>query len=342
MFIVFIFLITLATSEDPREFFYLFLFSFLIGISTARMSVVGMVRGGNENIFNYKWFMGIILSALVVVGLSSLFGEVFADKFGLLGGIFTGIFGSLLIVLWVIFNPVISLLITLLSNLFNDSQVIKDLGNSLQNLNNLMRGLEQKVSSMIEHSRLGSILLQWAPVLKTIFLVIIILLIIVGIVLWLSIRLWSDRERRRVGDEKKSMIRSGNLLYNILDKFLQSWKKTLNSIEQMTDLRKRQRIRTAARIRQIYADLMDICDSLGKPRLEAQTPLEFISVLINLFPDYQSEIDMITNAYLDVRYGLLPENPRAVAEIEVAWKRLHTSASKLIKERKQLNQKKKK
>jgi hypothetical protein len=87
---------------------------------------------------------------------------------------------------------------------------------------------------------------------------------------------------------------------------------------------------------------MDICDSLGKPRLEAQTPLEFISVLINLFPDYQSEIDMITNAYLDVRYGLLPENPRAVAEIEVAWKRLHTSASKLIKERKQLNQKKKK
>ncbi len=38
MFVVFIFLITLATSEDPGEYFYLFLFASLVGVSTARIS----------------------------------------------------------------------------------------------------------------------------------------------------------------------------------------------------------------------------------------------------------------------------------------------------------------
>jgi hypothetical protein len=332
MFVVFVFLITLATSEDPGEYFYLFLFASLVGVSTARISVIGMVRGGNENRFNYLWFIGILLSSFIVVGLSLLFGELLADKFGWIGGLLAGIFGSILIILWVILNPVLSILITFLNKIFNDSQVIKELGDSLENLNNLMRGFGQRVSDLMEKTGIGSMISNWIPVLKTIFLVGTILLIIAGIVIWMSIKLWKDREHQRLGDEKKSKIHTGNLIQNLLDILIQGWENTLNSFEQLTDLKKRQRIRAAARIRQIYTDLMDLCDSLGQPRLKAQTPLEYVPALVKLFPDLQLEISKITNAYMDVRYGLLPENPREIADIEDAWKRLHTSGSLLLKE----------
>jgi hypothetical protein len=77
---------------------------------------------------------------------------------------------------------------------------------------------------------------------------------------------------------------------------------------------------------------MDLCDSIGQPRMKAQTPLEYVPVLVKLFPDLQLEISKITNAYMDVRYGLLPENPRDIADIEDAWKRLHTSGALILKE----------
>lgn len=332
MFVVFIFLITLATSENPGEYFYLFLFASLVGVSTARISVIGMVRGGNENKFNFLWFIGILLSSFIVVGLSLLFGELLADKFGWIGGLLAGLFGSLLIILWVILNPVLSILITFLNKIFNDSQVMKDLGESLENINNLMRGFGERVSDLMEKTGIGSMISNWTPVLKTIFLVGTILLIIAGIVIWMSIKLWSDRERRRLGDEKKSKIHAGNLVQNILDILIQGWENTLHSFEQLTDRKNRQSLRAAARIRQIYAELMDLCDSLGQPRLKAQTPLEYVAVLVNLFPDFQLDISKITDAYIEVRYGLLLENPHEIADIEDAWKRLHTSGSLKLKE----------
>ena len=110
MFIAFIFLITLATGENPGEFFYIFLFTSLVGVSAARMTVVGMMRGGRENRFNRSWFLGIIFAALVVVGLSSLLGGILSEKFGWIGGLFIGLFGSILVLVWLIFSPVISYL----------------------------------------------------------------------------------------------------------------------------------------------------------------------------------------------------------------------------------------
>jgi len=339
MFVVFIFIISIATGETAGEFFYLFLFSTLIGVCAARMTVVGMVRGGKENRFNRSWFLGIVLAALVVVGLSSIFGGVIADKFAWIGSLFFGLFGSIVILVWVIINPVISFLITILGNLFKNSQAIKDLGDSFQNLNNLMRGFGEKISSLIEQSGIDSLFSQWAPIIKTIVLVSIIVLIVGGIIFWMAFKLWRDRERRLIGDEEKSIIRSGNILQSILDILLQGWNRSLNSIEQLTDLRKRQRLRAAVRIRQIYADLLALCESLGQPRPDAQTPFEFMPKLEQIFPEFQPEIGMITQAYIDVRYGLLPENKNEVEDIEVAWKKLHEAGDDLIHELKHVRKK---
>ena len=325
MFIAFIFLITLATGEDPGEFFYLFLFTSLIGVSAARMSVIGMMRGGIENRFNRSWFLGIIFTAMVVVGLSSLLGGLLSEKFGWIGGLFVGLFGSLFILVWLVFSPVISFLISMLGNVFDNSQFIKNLGDSFKNLNNLMLGIGNKISDLVSQTGIGSMLSRWAPIIKTIFLVGIIIAIIGGIVLWVTNKLWKDKERRKISDEEKSKIRDGNLLQSILDLLRQSWIKTLSTFEQLTDLKKRRRIRVAARVRQIYIDLLELCESLGQPRPDAVTPLEFLQKIDRLFPELQPETLLITNAYLDVRYGLLPENKNEIANIEAAWNELQVA-----------------
>ncbi len=340
MFVVFDFLITFVTGENPGQFFYLFLFSSLVGVSTARMTVVGMVRGGKENKFNRSWFLGIILAALMVVGLSSLFGGLIADKFAWIGNLLFGLFGSIILLIWVVFSPIISYLIVILGNLFQNSQHMKDLGDSLQKLNDLMRGFGLKISDWVGQSEIGKLISQWGPTIKFIILVSLIVLVVVGIILWIAITLWRDRERRIVADEEKTNIKDGNLLKSLLDMFLLRWNRTLSSLEQLTDLKQRRRIRVAARIRQVYAELMELCESLGQPRPDAQTPLEFVPKLERIFPEFSLEINSITQAYMNVRYGLLPESQDDVTRIEDAWKKLHAAGHALLIERKQKNKKK--
>jgi hypothetical protein len=334
MFVVFVFLITLATGENAGEFFYLFLFSSLVGVSIARMTVVGMVRGGMENRFNRSWFLGILLASLIVVGLSSLFRGVFADQFNWIGTIFLGLFGSLLILIWLIISPVFSFLITILGNLFQNPQAILNLRAALQNLSNVMLTLWKKISDLIDQSGIRNLILRWSPTIKTIILVSILLLVIVGIVLWMAIKLWRDRERRLVNDEEKENLKGGNILHSLLDMLINGWNRTISSLEQLIDFKQRRRIRVAARIRQVYAELMDLCETLGQPRPNAITPLEFVPKLEHIFPQFCLEIGMITQAYLGVRYGLLPETQNDVADIEAAWKKLHTAGHELLSEQK--------
>ena len=93
-------------------------------------------------------------------------------------------------------------------------------------------------------------------------------------------------------------------------------------------------MRAAARIRQIYADLLDLCNALGQSRQESQTPLEFLPRLEILFPQLQPEIVLVTEAYLGVRYGLLPETKNEVADVEAAWRKIQTSGHETLKQRK--------
>jgi hypothetical protein len=80
--------------------------------------------------------------------------------------------------------------------------------------------------------------------------------------------------------------------------------------------------------------------TLNKPRPEAQTPLEFVPKLERIFPEFSLEINSITQAYMNVRYGLLPETQDDVTRIEDAWKKLHAAGHALLIERKQKNKKK--
>lgn len=127
--------------------------------------------------------------------------------------------------------------------------------------------------------------------------------------------------------------------YVAVSRFMNSRRMALNSEERagVSDsegrrpgfgqrLRRRlafwQQWRAAASIRRIYREMNALAEAYGYPRAAAQTPYEYLPTLAELWPEGRYESDVITQAYVRVRYGLLPETEEELAALRRAWDRL--------------------
>jgi hypothetical protein len=79
---------------------------------------------------------------------------------------------------------------------------------------------------------------------------------------------------------------------------------------------------TAVSIRRIYRKMLRAADASGYPRLEAETPYEFLKTLTQAWPQNRQEIQLITSAYVKIRYGELPETEQELQAIKDAWQAL--------------------
>ncbi len=76
----------------------------------------------------------------------------------------------------------------------------------------------------------------------------------------------------------------------------------------------------AASIRRIYQDMCNMAGHNGYPRLDSETPYEYLKTLKDAWPENTVETRIITEAYNRVRYGELPETQEELDQIEQAWK----------------------
>jgi hypothetical protein len=83
---------------------------------------------------------------------------------------------------------------------------------------------------------------------------------------------------------------------------------------------------TALTIRRIYASTVRQAASRGYPRPAARTPYEHLATLQQAIPGCEAELVQITEAYVGVHFGELPENPDALAEIRAAFERVKSVA----------------
>jgi hypothetical protein len=91
------------------------------------------------------------------------------------------------------------------------------------------------------------------------------------------------------------------------------------------------RLWASARIRWVYYRLMQLMAALGNPRPKSVTPLEFLVELNQQIPDQGTDLSDITNAYLLVRYGEVPEKEEDVRRILLAWERVQKAGQVQIK-----------
>lgn len=92
--------------------------------------------------------------------------------------------------------------------------------------------------------------------------------------------------------------------------------------EQLTGIRRQQ---IAASIRRIYQQMSDSAASVGHPRLESETPYEYLPSLARVWAEGKDQITLITEAYIRVRYGQIPETKAELAEIKNAWRHLQST-----------------
>jgi len=82
----------------------------------------------------------------------------------------------------------------------------------------------------------------------------------------------------------------------------------------------------ASSIRRVYARLLDLAETHGRARKPAETPEEFLEHLLDLFPDHREQSDMITRAYVLVRYGEFPEDLVQPAQVWRSWQAIREGA----------------
>ena len=124
-------------------------------------------------------------------------------------------------------------------------------------------------------------------------------------------------------DERESIIESGDLIGMMRRAIKKRLDELGKSLRGRTNLRPGQRWLAAAKIRRIYARLMELSSRLGETRPPAYTPLEFLPILERLLPEGADEMGVITDAYLRVRYGELPETNQEISQVEGAWERVN-------------------
>ncbi|MCA9919101.1 MAG: DUF4129 domain-containing protein [Anaerolineales bacterium] len=142
---------------------------------------------------------------------------------------------------------------------------------------------------------------------------IIIVLLVIAVILLVALlvtRLYQEttfatRSSGRLPNHTHEEDEEGNLLQQLLGK-LGLWRGW----------------QTAVTIRRIYRNMLRAADASGYPRLETETPYEFLKTLAKAWPDHQPETQLITNAYIKVRYGELPETKAEIQAIRQAWQTL--------------------
>jgi hypothetical protein len=106
--------------------------------------------------------------------------------------------------------------------------------------------------------------------------------------------------------------------------------KSNSSIDQISVNQKPSEWKGSLSVRQIYARLQTWAGRMGYPRLPQQTPIEYLVALSAVMPELADELNDVTKAYIDARYGPLPTSIDTVQSANAAWQRVERAMKKSL------------
>lgn len=307
MFLLFA-LLSLAQKHDlpGMAMFTIFLCATLMALAAARVSFLGRVRGGRRNPFTRQWVSSMSGAALATVGTGLtiallVIGRLQALIMFVVGAVVTLAFAPLFLFLSLFMNVPIPEMATPPPT--PEGMVMEPAGFGPD----LLDRTNQQVNALPDNMR--AIVLVLGVALS---------IALFGLILWAL----TSTVRRMAGNPDVEYIAKRGDLMELLRRDMG------DQLRQPGDwlagrLQGRQRVQAAARIRQIYGDLLELCAALYMPRPDSQTPLEFLKTVQRELPAVRGDLATITNAYLKVRYGELPETREEIVAVETAWEAVH-------------------
>jgi hypothetical protein len=310
-------LFTLVFSRgDMAGFVAPFFFFSLVAIALARVEEISHMLGSSK-IRGGSFWIGSSVAAVAFLVLLGL----------LLSVLFTG--GALERVLH-FFSPLLTLLQLLIFGLvflvigFFElvlSLVPIDLSAWLERLRKAAEGLQLDTGPLPQAEAQTEAQLR---LLGTVQLGVIVAIIVGFIVLVLLFTWWRVHRNaeEELGESRESLLSAGAVARSLLA-MLRSGRERLGEMAGMVDrFGLGSRLLSALSIRRIYANLVRLATAAGYPRVKAQTPFEYLSVLCEAWPDQESDLTLITQAYVNAHYGEVPDTREELERIRGCWERV--------------------
>jgi hypothetical protein len=314
LLIVYFFVTLLGRRADLTALIFAYFFFGLMGIALARILELGGIH--HSTLGSKQWvgvLAGSVLGNLALALLASLLFSRQAVR-TILG--------------W--FQPLIQLVQWLLWHFLAIMAYL--IWPLLEWAFSWMRRLGSEDLFLFQSSPLGSPLVNplelaeveesanWLPWCRTIS----ILLIVVGglFLVARAIRRLAEQRAEREEVERESLW-SGEDFVNDLRNALLRGLEQLRNLGQFADRHRR----SAESIRKIYASMVDLATEVGYPRQLAETPYEYRGTLHRAFAGGEGAVDAITEAYVRVHYGQVPDSEEEMDQIRRYWQLVQTLAT---------------
>jgi hypothetical protein len=275
----------------------------------------------------------IILMVLLSAATIYLTGNTLFDLLTLL-------FTWIVYLVALVVSPLLWGLIRLITTLFSWIQfgaISEALRGLIQRLESLLQALSAWIASLTGRFNLESIQLFFQRLLDyKSFYLWLILLIGVAVIL-LTLRRHSLKDDSVDEQEGQPVVAQVNLLGLLRDALRRGINRLAENLEDILRLNQARRMLAAARIRRIYAHLLNLSSKLDRPRQASQTPLEYLPSLERLFPGLSGQLATITGAYMQVRYGELPETSEELEQVEAAWKQVSDAGEEQLRSKRRMN-----
>jgi hypothetical protein len=303
----------------PYQFVFVFFFVSLLGIALARAEEVGQQYGGSQSPFSLSWLATVVTATIGILILAAGFATLLTDKnvSRFLGPVwevqrivFTFLTYVILFVVSWVGRGVIEFLESIMGDLdtkgFEFALTPPEIG-----------GVEALGESSFTPEQQAL-----AKAVGVIFTILIILLLIA-----FSLRRLRARAGRRRNEYRESVWEGINVRNSLRD-LLNDGRRRLGEMTNMLSHSRLGQMFAALTIRRIYAHMSALATELGHPRALYETPYEYQPTLEQAFPNNHEEVGQVTEAYVTVHYGEVPDQHTNLKMIRAAWERIQEAALK--------------
>lgn len=292
----------------------LFLFAGLLAMALSRISFLTFYQSGRGSPFGQGWLGAVVLAVGVVVVLAAVTGALLSGQVSFLLdflrealGVVAAVIIGILSIPWLILGWLITPFVPQFASTMDE--LLSEMAERQQ-----YSALENQMPEQMYPPPEAP---AWLPYLLPMLFWTLVLVLAIVLLRRVGLR-FSRPVTERVVSES---LLDGESLLDVLGRRMRE-----RAVEAWSTLGRSRHTRApeqvAERVRQIYRELMDLTDELGRGRAATQTPLEYLPVLTAVFPEHAEEVAFITSAYVKVRYGELPESQEEVQRLEAAWQKV--------------------
>lgn len=294
-----------------HRFVFIFFFASLLGIALARAEEVGEQYGGSQSPFGLGWLMTLAVAGLAVLLLAGGVAALLTPDnltLVLVPALFVLrilLFGLVYVMAWIA-----QIVIAPLLALFQQQELLRSLREAL---GRIAPPEAPRMEGDLDGLTMAPEQLAIARTVGVVLGVLALLLVVVSSLRRLRLRAAGRR------DEERESVWDGVHLRRGLDGLLRRGRRRLDEAAAALGHSRLGLLFAALTIRRIYAHMGALAAEKGYPRLAYQTPYEYLPALEKAFPDHREEAARVTEAYIAVHYGELPERAEDLAHVQAAW-----------------------